>query len=75
MDAIYNLAQGVMHRDVWNATQDSSKANALYLTGGEPGCADAYFNLGNAYTWKGRCRSLDVTTRQLWGPWSSEILT
>ena len=29
--------------------QDYQKANELFLKGGELGCADAYFNLGNLY--------------------------
>jgi len=47
-EAIYNLG-GHYDEGTLGLPQDYQKANELYLTGGELGCADAYYNLGISY--------------------------
>ena len=55
-DAFYTLGcqyaegrnQGSLSKGL-GLPQDYQKANELFLKGGELGCADAYFNLGNSY--------------------------
>ena len=44
----YNLA-GYYANGEMGMPQDLTKANELYLRGGELGCADAYYNLGDSY--------------------------
>ena len=45
--------------------QDWAKANELYLKAGELGCADAYFNLGDAYD-TGTCVDIDKKKAKLY---------
>ena len=47
-DALYLLA-GFYRNGTLGLPQDRAKANELFLKAGELGCADAYYNLGNAY--------------------------
>ena len=46
--ALFNLAGCYADGDM-GLPQDMTKANELYLRGGELGCAEAYHNLGNSY--------------------------
>ena len=43
------MLAGYYDRGIRGFPQDSAKANELLLKAGELGCADAYFNLGNAF--------------------------
>ena len=47
-DAFCQLA-GYYEEEIEGLSQDSAKANELYLKAGELGCAYAYYNLGNNY--------------------------
>ena len=44
----YNNFAGLYERGSHGMPQNHAKANELYLKAGELGCADAYYNLGNA---------------------------
>ena len=45
----FNQLGGYYRNGTNGLPQDRAKANELYLKAGELGCADGYFNLGNAY--------------------------
>jgi len=52
------MLAGVYANGLFGETQDIRKANELYLIAGELGCAEAYHNLGNAYS-NGRTVEVD----------------
>ena len=59
-DAFCHLA-GHYERGTHGLPQDMARANELFLKAGELGCADAYFNLGNAYE---RGRGVEINTKK-----------
>ena len=59
--AAYNALGDYYSRGHLGLPRDMKKANELFLKGGELGCADAYYGLGNSYD---RGRGVDVDEKK-----------
>jgi len=61
-EALYTLG-GCYENGFGGLSQDYQRGNELYLKAGELGCANGYFNLGNAYE-KGRGVEMEVNKKK-----------